>query len=84
MRLKFLNSLNFFFVVDVGCLSVSSGYAFTSNEPLKMINKTDHSIKISWSVSAITGTICDSVSKPPLMFKSLLCPKIWTIMENMM
>ena len=43
-------------------------------EPLKMINKTDHSI-ISWSVSAITGTICDSVSKPPLMFQVTAMPQ---------
>ena len=64
-----MNSLNLFFVADIGCLSVSSGYGFTANEPLKMISKTNHSIEISWSVSAITGTNCDSVSKPPLMYQ---------------
>ena len=34
-----------------------------------MINQTDHSIEISWSLTTITGRGCDSISAPPLMYR---------------
>ena len=35
-----------------------------------MINQTDHSIEISWSLmTTITGRECDSISAPPLMYR---------------